>query len=123
MHAEVAPAQTPATPATQFSAKAERMKFRVQKTTELPPMPEMAQKIFSLNSNPYARIQDLAQVVEVDPSFAALGWNPEREWSHEVAEQVLYLISTESAACACKLHEFLQSEASFPAQSFESLQS
>jgi HD-like signal output (HDOD) protein/prolyl-tRNA editing enzyme YbaK/EbsC (Cys-tRNA(Pro) deacylase) len=62
---------TRATPATQFSAKAERMKFRVQKTTELPPMPEMAQKIFSLNSNPYARIQDLAQIVEVDPSFAA----------------------------------------------------
>ncbi len=71
MHTEVAPTQIPATPATQFSAKAERMKFRVQKTTELPPMPEMAQKIFSLNSNPYARIQDLAQVVEIDPSFAA----------------------------------------------------
>ena len=63
---------TPATTlATQFSAKAERMRFNVLKTTELPPMPEMAQKIFSLNSNPYARIQDLAQIVEIDPSFAA----------------------------------------------------
>jgi len=71
MNTDAAPAETPATPATQFSAKAERMKFRVQKTTELPPMPEMAQKIFSLNSNPYARIQDLAQIVEIDPSFAA----------------------------------------------------
>ncbi len=65
-------ATTPvATPATAFSAKTERMKFRVQKTTELPPMPEMAQKIYSLNSNPYARIQDLAQIVATDPSFAA----------------------------------------------------
>ncbi|MBI3774626.1 MAG: HDOD domain-containing protein, partial [Gammaproteobacteria bacterium] len=63
--------QTASSPPAQFSAKAERMKFRVQKTTELPPMPEMAQKIFSLNSNPYARIQDLAQIVELDPSFAA----------------------------------------------------
>lgn len=73
LSADAAPPSTDnsAIPAAQFSAKTERMKFRVQKTTELPPMPEMAQKIFSLNSNPYARIQDLAQIVEIDPSFAA----------------------------------------------------
>jgi len=71
MHAGAAPSDAPTAPATQFSAKTERMRFRVQKTTELPPMPEMAHKIFSLNSNPYARIQDLAQIVEIDPSFAA----------------------------------------------------
>lgn len=71
MNTGAMPSVTTATPAAQFSAKTERMKFRVQKTTELPPMPEMAQKIFSLNSNPYARIQDLAQIVEIDPSCAA----------------------------------------------------
>lgn len=53
------------------SAKAERMKFRIQKTTELPPMPEMAQKIFSLNSNPYAHVQDLAGIIAIDPSLSA----------------------------------------------------
>lgn len=72
MHTDIPPAGIHAIPpASQFSAKTERMKYRVQKTTELPPMPEMAQKILSLNSNPYARIQDLAQIVAVDPSFAA----------------------------------------------------
>jgi HD-like signal output (HDOD) protein len=43
----------------------------VQKVTELPPMPEMAQKIFALNANPYARVQDLAAIVELDPSLSA----------------------------------------------------
>ena len=71
MHTGMPATEIHATPATEFSAKTERMKFRVQKTTELPPMPEMAQKIMSLNSNPYARIQDLAQIVAADPSFAA----------------------------------------------------
>lgn len=71
LNAGTTPGEVSTAPAAGFSAKTERMKFRVQKTTELPPMPEIAQKIFSLNSNPYARIQDLAQIVEIDPSFAA----------------------------------------------------
>jgi HD-like signal output (HDOD) protein len=47
------------------------MKFRVEKITDLPPMPEMAHKIVTLNANPYARVQDLAAIVEVDPSLSA----------------------------------------------------
>lgn len=46
-------------------------KLRAEKITELPPMPDMAHKIITLNANPYARVQDLAAVVEVDPSLSA----------------------------------------------------
>ncbi len=47
------------------------LKLRVEKITELPPMPDMAHKIVTLNANPYARVQDLAAIVEVDPSLSA----------------------------------------------------
>jgi HD-like signal output (HDOD) protein len=47
------------------------IKERIEKITELPPMPEMAQKIVLLNANPYARAEDLARLVELDPSLAA----------------------------------------------------
>ncbi len=47
------------------------IKQRIERITELPPMPEMATKIFHLNANPYARAEDLAALVELDPSLAA----------------------------------------------------
>lgn len=67
----IVPVVTAAPVAVTTPTKAERMKFRIQKTTELPPMPEMAQKIFSLNSNPYARVEDLAAIIAADPSLSA----------------------------------------------------
>lgn len=47
------------------------LKLRIEKITELPPMPDMAHKIINLNANPYARVQDLAAIVEIDPSLSA----------------------------------------------------
>lgn len=38
---------------------------------KLPPMPEMAQKIFSLASDPYADAKSLAEAVNMDPSLSA----------------------------------------------------
>jgi len=48
-----------------------KVKQRIQKITNLPPMPNMAQKIIQLNSNPYAHAEDLAKLVEKDPSLSA----------------------------------------------------
>jgi len=47
------------------------IKARIQRLTELPPMPEMAQRILQLRSNPYGGAHDLARIVELDPSLAA----------------------------------------------------
>lgn len=55
-------------PAIQSKAK---VKQRIQKLTNLPPMPSMAQKIIQLNSNPYAHAEDLAKLIEKDPSLSA----------------------------------------------------
>jgi len=44
---------------------------RIAQVYELPAMPEMAQHILALRSNPNASAMDLAKVVEVDPSLAA----------------------------------------------------
>lgn len=48
-----------------------RMKQRLEETIEIPPLPETAQKIMKLRVNPDAGIDDLADVVETDPSLAA----------------------------------------------------
>lgn len=47
------------------------MRQRIERITDLPAMPSMAQKIIQLNSNPYAHADDLAKLVEKDPSMAA----------------------------------------------------
>jgi HD-like signal output (HDOD) protein/prolyl-tRNA editing enzyme YbaK/EbsC (Cys-tRNA(Pro) deacylase) len=48
-----------------------KVKQRIQKITNIPPMPSMAQKIIQLNSNPYAHAEDLAKLIEKDPSLSA----------------------------------------------------
>ena len=47
------------------------MKEQIEKITNLPPMPTMAQSIIQLNTNPYAHADDLAKIVENDPSLSA----------------------------------------------------
>lgn len=47
------------------------IKQRIEQITELPPMPEMAQKVVHLHANPYAQVEDLAHLIETDPSLAA----------------------------------------------------
>lgn len=44
---------------------------RIQSTTKLPGMPSLAYKIIQLNANPYAHAEDLAKLVEKDPSLTA----------------------------------------------------
>ncbi len=48
-----------------------RIKQRLEETLELPPLPVTAQKIINLRANPNADINDLAKIVEVDPSLSA----------------------------------------------------
>ncbi|WP_455202925.1 HDOD domain-containing protein [Kaarinaea lacus] len=48
-----------------------KVKQQIQKITNLPPMPNMAQKIIQLNTNPYAHAEDLAKLIEKDPSLSA----------------------------------------------------
>ena len=48
-----------------------RMKQRLEETIEIPPLPETAHKIMKLRVNPEAGIDELADVVETDPSLAA----------------------------------------------------
>ncbi len=47
------------------------MRQRIERITQLPAMPTLAQKIIQLNSNPYAHAEDLAKLVEKDPSLSA----------------------------------------------------
>ena len=47
------------------------MKQRLEETIEIPPLPETAQKVMKLRVNPDADVDDLADVVETDPSLAA----------------------------------------------------
>ena len=44
---------------------------RVERMGALPPLPEMARKIIQLSANPKADANDLARLVELDPSLAA----------------------------------------------------
>lgn len=48
-----------------------RVKQRLEETLELPPLPNTAQKIIALRVDPNADINDLAKVVETDPSLSA----------------------------------------------------
>ena len=48
-----------------------QIKQKIQRTTNLPTMPGMAKKIIQLNTNPYAHAEDLAKLIEKDPSLAA----------------------------------------------------
>ncbi len=48
-----------------------KIKQKIQNTTSLPAMPGMAKKILELNTNPYAHAEDLAKLIEKDPSLAA----------------------------------------------------
>jgi len=48
-----------------------RIKQRLDKTLEIPPLPETAQKIINLRVNSDASINDLSKIVEIDPSLAA----------------------------------------------------
>jgi HD-like signal output (HDOD) protein/prolyl-tRNA editing enzyme YbaK/EbsC (Cys-tRNA(Pro) deacylase) len=53
----------------QFTGK--RIKQRLEQTLEMPPLPDTAEKIISLRLDPKAGINELAKVVERDPSLAA----------------------------------------------------
>jgi HD-like signal output (HDOD) protein/prolyl-tRNA editing enzyme YbaK/EbsC (Cys-tRNA(Pro) deacylase) len=44
---------------------------RISECDKLPAMPEMAQRILQLNSNPYAHVADLSDVISLDPSLTA----------------------------------------------------
>lgn len=44
---------------------------RIKSTSHLPTMPSLAYKIIQLNANPYAHVEDLATLLEKDPSLAA----------------------------------------------------
>lgn len=48
-----------------------RMRQRLEETIEIPPLPETAQKVMKLRVDPEATIEELADVVETDPSLAA----------------------------------------------------
>jgi len=48
-----------------------KIRQRVEQATELPPMPEMATRVFELRADPRAEIADLAKLIEQDPSLAA----------------------------------------------------
>lgn len=43
----------------------------LERIDQLPPMPDMAQRILQLRANPYADLRELARIVELDPSLAA----------------------------------------------------
>ena len=47
------------------------MRQRIESTTNLPAMPEVAQALLRLNSNPNGNINDLVEIIESDPSMAA----------------------------------------------------
>ncbi len=48
-----------------------RIKQRLEDTLELPPLPQSAQEIIRLRSNPDAGADELADIIEKDPSLAA----------------------------------------------------
>jgi HD-like signal output (HDOD) protein len=55
---------------------AQRMQARLDQTLHIPPLPEAAQRIVALQSDPHFDLSDLVQIVETDPSIAAriMGW-------------------------------------------------
>ncbi|HHJ81364.1 MAG TPA: HDOD domain-containing protein [Candidatus Tenderia electrophaga] len=48
-----------------------KLRQRVEQATELPPMPEMATRVFQLRADPHAEIADLVSLIEQDPSLSA----------------------------------------------------
>ena len=68
---EQEPAPVASSTTEAVSAPAVNMRLQIEKLTNLPPMPTMAQKIIQLNTNPYAHADDLARLVEKDPSLSA----------------------------------------------------
>jgi len=44
---------------------------RIERVYELPPMPELGRRILALQSDPNAGVQQLAKIVQLDPSLAA----------------------------------------------------
>lgn len=48
-----------------------RIKQRLEETLELPPLPTIAQRIIKLRVDPNADVNDLCEVIELDPSLAA----------------------------------------------------
>ncbi len=48
-----------------------RIKQRLEETLEIPPLPQTAQRIITLRSNPDANVAELAEIVESDASLAA----------------------------------------------------
>lgn len=59
-------------PLAEFGVGAQlNLKQRIQSLKELPPMPEMARRIFALRADPSADANKLAKLVEMDPSLAA----------------------------------------------------
>jgi HD-like signal output (HDOD) protein len=48
-----------------------RIKQRLEETLEIPPLPQTAQRIIALRSNPEATVNELAEIVESDASLAA----------------------------------------------------
>jgi HD-like signal output (HDOD) protein/prolyl-tRNA editing enzyme YbaK/EbsC (Cys-tRNA(Pro) deacylase) len=53
-----------------------QIKKRLHETLEIPPLSATAQKILNLSADPNADIEDLVQIIELDPSLAAqvVGW-------------------------------------------------
>jgi len=47
------------------------LRQRIESTTNLPAMPEVAQALLRLNSDPNGNINDLVEIIEIDPSIAA----------------------------------------------------
>jgi HD-like signal output (HDOD) protein/prolyl-tRNA editing enzyme YbaK/EbsC (Cys-tRNA(Pro) deacylase) len=66
-----APADNHATQGQTGMSSVANMRQRIEQITNLPPMPSLAQRIIQLNANPYAHANDLAKLVEKDPSLAA----------------------------------------------------
>jgi len=57
------PYNTPILPAS--------LQQRIESTTDLPAMPEVAQALLRLNSDPNGNINDVVEIIEADPSIAA----------------------------------------------------
>ncbi|MBL1274808.1 MAG: HDOD domain-containing protein [Ectothiorhodospiraceae bacterium] len=47
------------------------LRQRIESTTDLPAMPEVAQALLRLKSNPDGNINDVVEIIEADPSIAA----------------------------------------------------
>jgi HD-like signal output (HDOD) protein len=49
----------------------DRLEERIERVYELPPMPELGRRILALQTDPNAGAQQLARIVQLDPSLAA----------------------------------------------------